>query len=112
MGAQPGTEPGELCGNTRGLPSWQLPLRPLKAVGDKYDQFKLHTPRPGFKKKKSSWSVRLSDAKLKEQNHGSLAELLISGREQRNKGGSTDVLQHTGGSTTRDLELKSGAEEV
>lgn len=111
MGAQPGTEPGELCGNTRGLPSWQLPLRPLKAVGDKYDQFKLHTPRPGFKKKnKSSWSVRLSDAKLKEQNHGSLAELLIPGREQRNKGDpqtSLSILKGVlPGTWSSNLELK------
>lgn len=111
-GAQPGTEPGELCGNPRGLPSWQLPLRPLKAVADKDDQFKLHTPRPGFKKKKSSWSARLSDAKLKEQNHGNLAELLIPGREQKNKRGSTDVLKHSGGCTIRDLELQSGVEGV
>lgn len=44
----------ELCGNTRGLPSWQPPLRRLKAVADKYNQFKLHTPRSGLKKKKKS----------------------------------------------------------
>lgn len=70
MGAQPGTEPGELCGNTRGLPSWQLPLRPLKAAGDKYDQFKLHTPRPGFKKKNQ---VDLPDYQMQNLRNKTMA---------------------------------------
>lgn len=58
----------------------------------------------------ASWSVRLSDAKLKGQNHGSLAELLVPRREQKNKGDPQMSLSTAkevlSGSWSLNLELK------
>lgn len=83
-----------LCSDTRSLSSLQPPLRLLKAVANKCDQFKLHTPRPKRNKKLVCPSIGYKN--LKGQNHGNLAEVVVLRCEQKNIGGSTDGLKCSG----------------